>query len=90
MGFFDDYNENEERPRRRKTRRGVGDSDRLDWQDMVEEIDEPEEEPEEELEEEDEEEDEDTIQELEIDDHGRMRRSSRDEIDPDFWNQDDE
>jgi hypothetical protein len=84
MGFFDDYTENEERPRR-KTRRGLGDSDRLDWQGMAEEIDEPEDEPNEELEE-----DEDTIQELEIDEHGRMRRSSRDEIDPDFWNQDDE
>jgi hypothetical protein len=89
MGFFDDYNEEEVRPRR-KSRRGIGDSDRLDWQDMVEEIDDPmgpingpDEEPDEELEE-----DEDTIQELEIDDHGRMRRSSRDEIDPDFWNED--
>jgi len=84
MGFFDDYNEEEVRPRR-KSRRGIGDSDRLDWQDIVEEIDEPEgpaEEPDEESE------DEDTIQELEIDDHGRMRRSSRDEIDPDFWNED--
>lgn len=85
MGFFDDYNEEESRPRR-KSRRGVGD-DRLDWQDIVEEIDEPEE-PAEEPDEESEEED--TIQELEIDEHGRMRRSSRDEIDPDFWNQDDE
>jgi len=85
MGFFDDYNEEEVRPRR-KSRRGIGDDDRLDWQGMVEEIDEPEE-P---AEEPDEESEEDTIQELEIDEHGRMRRSSRDEIDPDFWNQDDE
>ena len=75
MGFFDAEYEEEERPRRR--RKTARDADRLGWQDLVEEV-------------EDEPEDEDTIQELEIDDHGRMRRSSRDEIDPDFWNQDDE
>jgi hypothetical protein len=88
MGFFDDYNEEEVRPRR-KSRRGSADDsadDRLDWRDLGEGIDEPEE-PTEEPDEESEE-DEDTIQELEIDDHGRMRRSSRDEIDPDFWNED--
>jgi len=91
MGFFDDYNE-EERPRRKSRRANADDAadDRLDWRDLGEGIDEPgqyevprDEEPDEESEE-----DEDTIQELEIDDHGRMRRSSRDEIDPDFWNED--
>jgi CBS domain containing-hemolysin-like protein len=73
MGFFDDYDD--ERPRR-KTRRGIGVSARLDWQDMVEEIDEPDEEPED-----------DTIQELEIDEHGRIRHSSGDEA-PNLWDQD--
>ncbi len=77
MGFFEEDFTEEERPRRR-TRRGIGDSDKLDWQDIVDEVEEPEEED-----------DGDTIQELEIDEHGRMRRSSRDE-ESDFWEQEDE
>ncbi|GEM_PF-5065405 len=86
MGFLDEFYEEDQRPRRRRTRRGIGDSDRLDWQDMVDEVEDPdaELEPDEELEEENE----DTIQELEIDEHGRMRHNSRDEIDPSFWDQD--
>ena len=79
MGFFDDIEE--ERPRR--GRRGIGDSDRLDWQGMVEETDEPEEtEPEVD-------EDDDLVHELELDERGTFRRrSSRDEID--LWEHEDE
>lgn len=76
MGFFDDYEEDEQQPRRRK--RG-SDSDRLGWQDLVEELpgDEPEEE--EPLDEEEE------MQELEVDDRGRIRNGG--ELDSSFWDE---
>lgn len=68
MGFFDEYEE-EERPRRR--RKTALDADKLGWQDMVEEVEEPE--------------DEDTIQELHVTERGQRCRD--DEIEPDFWEQ---
>lgn len=81
MGFFDDYEEDEQKPRRRK--RGSADdaeNDRLGWQDLVEELggevpDEEEEESEES----------DEMQELEVDDHGRIRNGG--ELDSSFWDE---
>lgn len=81
MGFFDDYEEDEQQPRRRK--RGSandGENDRLGWQDLVEELpgDEPgDEEP---LDEED-----DEMKELEVDDRGRIRNGG--ELDSSFWDE---
>lgn len=74
MGFFDDdYEEQDDQPigRRRKNARNT---DRLGWQDMVEEV----------------EEDEDTIKELEVLERGNPRRSRDDEIEPEFWEQDED
>jgi len=84
MGFLDDYEE-DERPRRRR-KRGSEDDDRVGfgWQDMVAGLD-PDAEPEEEeepLEEEDE------MQELEVDDHGRIRNQSS--LDSSFWDEESE
>lgn len=64
--------EYEEEERPRRRRKTARDADRLGWQDLVEEV-------------EDEPEDEDTIQELHVTERGK--RSRDDEIEPDFWEQ---
>ena len=81
MGFFDDYEEDEQPVRRRK--RGSvddGENDRLGWQDLLELPDEESEKEEEPLEEED-----DEMRELEVDDRGRIRNGG--ELDSSFWDE---
>ncbi len=75
MGFFDDeYEELEPQPRRR--RKSAKNTDRLGWQDLVEEVEEDE--------------DEDTIKELEVSERGHSRISRDEEFEPDFWEQENE
>jgi len=76
MGFFDDEYEEIDAPQPRRRRKNARNADRLGWQDMVEEVEEDE--------------DEDTIKELEVTERGHSRISRDEEIEPDFWEQENE
>ena len=76
MGFFDDDFDELEEPQPRRRRKSARNADRLGWQDLVEEVEEDD--------------DEDTIKELEVTERGHSRISRDEEIEPDFWEQENE
>jgi len=76
MGFFDDEIDEFEEPQPRRRRKSARNTDRLGWQDLVEEVKDDG--------------DEDTIKELEVTERGHSRISRDEETEPDFWEQENE